>query len=121
MKISERTVGDVTIFDLQGRLILDDGFEPLRAALNRVIGEGRRKLLLNLNDLTFLDSAGIGLIACKYVTMCRLSGQLKLCNLRSHSHEVLRTTKLLTVFEVFASEADALKSFRATSSPPASS
>jgi anti-sigma B factor antagonist len=112
MKISERTVGDVSIFDLDGRLILDEGFEPLRAALSHAIGEGRLKVLLNLAGVTFLDSAGIGLIACKYVTMHRLSGQLKLCNLRAHSHEVLRTTKLLTVFESFDDEADALQSFR---------
>ena len=117
MQISERTVGDVTIFDLEGRLILDDGFEPLRVALNRVIGEGRRKLLLNLAGVTFLDSAGVGLIACKYVTLCRHNGQLKLCNLQSRSHDVLRTTKLLTVFEAFASEADALTSFRTPSVP----
>ncbi len=81
MQIVERTVGDVTILDLKGRLILDDGYEPLRVALNHVIGEERRKLLLNLDGVTFLDSAGIGLIACKYVTMCRHNGQLKLCTL----------------------------------------
>jgi anti-anti-sigma factor len=118
MQISVRAVGDVTIFDLEGRLILDDGFEPLRVALNRAIGEGQRKILLNLAAVTFLDSAGIGLIACKYVTLCRHNGQLKLCNLRSRSHEVLHITKLLTVFEAFASEADALKSFRASSAEP---
>jgi anti-anti-sigma factor len=117
MQISERTVGDVTIFDLEGRLILDEGFEPLRVALNRAIGDGRRKLLLNLAAVTFLDSAGIGLIACKYVTLCRHDGQLKLCNLHSRTHEVLQTTKLLTVFEAFASEAEALKSFGASSLP----
>ena len=111
MQIYERTVGDVTIFDLEGRLILDDGFEPLRVALNRVIGVGQRKLLLNLAGVAFLDSAGLGLLVCKFVTLCRLNGHLKLCNLHSHSHEVLRTTKLLTVFETFESEADALASF----------
>lgn len=121
MKISERAVGDITLLDLEGRLILDEGFEPLRVALNRAIGEGRRKVLLNLAGVTFLDSAGVGLIACKYVTMCRLSGQLKLCHLGAHSHEVLRTTKLLTVFESFDDEADAVESFGATSSRPASS
>lgn len=111
MKISERTIGDVTIFDLEGRLILGDGFEPLRVALNRVIGEGQRKLLLNLAGVTYLDSAGIGLIACKYVTLCRYNGQLKLCSLQSRSRDVLNTTKLLTVFESFDNEDDALKSF----------
>ena len=111
MQISERTVGDVTVLDLSGRLILDDGFEPLRVVLNHVIGEERRKLLLNMDGVTYLDSAGVGLIACKYVTMCRHRGHLKLCNLHPRSHDVLRITKLLTVFEAFASEADALKSF----------
>jgi anti-anti-sigma factor len=111
MQIVERTVGDVTVLDLKGRLILDEGYEPLRVALNRVIGEERRKLLLNLDGVTFLDSAGIGLIACKYVTMCRHNGKLKLCSLHTRTHDVLRITKLLTVFEAFASEAEALKSF----------
>ena len=111
MKIAERTVGDVTILDLEGRLILDDGFEPLREVINRVVGEGRRKLLLNLDGVTYLDSAGVGLIACKYVTLCRHNGQLKLCNLHARSHEVLHITKLLTVFEAFPSEAVALNSF----------
>ena len=113
MQISERSVGDVMILDLKGRLILDDGFEPLRLALSRVIGDGWRKVLLNLADVVFLDSAGVGLIACKYITLSRHNGQLKLCNLRPRSHEVLRTTKLLTVFETFPSEADALESFGA--------
>lgn len=117
MRISERTVGDVTILDLEGRLILDDGFEPLRVALNRLIGEGRRQLLLNLAALTFLDSAGVGLIACKYVTLCRHNGQLKLCNLHSRSRDVLQATKLLTVFETFPSESEALQSFSRTDQP----
>ena len=111
MHISERTVGDVTVLDLEGRLILDDGCEPLRMALNHAIGDGPGKLLLNLGGVTFLDSAGVGLIACKYVTMCRHGGQLKLCNLRPRCREVLQITKLLTVFEAFPSEADALKSY----------
>ena len=111
MQISERSVDDVMILDLKGRLILDDGFEPLRLALSRVIGDGWRKVLLNLADVVFLDSAGVGLIACKYITLSKHNGQLKLCNLRTRSHKVLHTTKLLTVFEAFPSEADALKSF----------
>ena len=111
MQISERPVGDVTVLDLKGRLILDDGFEPLRQALNRLIGQGRRKLLLNLDDVTYLDSAGIGLIACKYVTIHRHNGRLKLCNLHPRSYEVLNITKLLTVFESFDSEVEAIRSF----------
>ena len=96
MKIGQRTVGDVTILDLDGRLVAEDGFELLRQALNRLIGEGHTEVLLNMDRVTYLDSAGIGLIACKF-------------HLRSF--EVLNVTKLLTVFETFDSEADAVKSF----------
>lgn len=112
MKIAERPVGDVTVLDLEGRLILDDGFEPLRETINRLVGEGKRKLLLNLDAVTYLDSAGVGLIACKYVTLCRHNGQLKLCNLHPRAYDVLHITKLLTVFESFHSEKAALNSFK---------
>lgn len=112
MQITERAVDDVIILDLKGRLILDDGFEPLRVALNRVIGEGYRKVLLNFADVVFLDSACVGLIACKYITLSRHNGQLKLCRLQERSHKVLHTTKLLTVFEAFPSEPEALESFQ---------
>jgi anti-sigma B factor antagonist len=118
MEIAERTIDDVAILDLKGRLILDDGFEPLRAVLNRLVGTGYRKILLNLDALTYLDSAGIGLIACKYVTLHRHNGELKLCNLRTRASEILAVTKLLTVFESFASEQDALRSFATSSSAP---
>ncbi|HEY6213291.1 MAG TPA: STAS domain-containing protein [Vicinamibacterales bacterium] len=118
MKIAERSVGDVTVLDLDGRLILDEGFDPLRLALNELIGAGRRKILLNLERVTFLDSSGVGLIACKYVTLCRHGGELKLCNLRTRSQQVLHITKLLTVFETFDSEAAAIASFATTSSAP---
>jgi len=111
MKIGQRTVGDVTILDLDGRLVAEDGFELLRQALNRLIGEGHTEVLLNMDRVTYLDSAGIGLIACKYVTLNRHNGHLKLSNLHLRSFEVLNVTKLLTVFETFDSEADALKSF----------
>jgi anti-sigma B factor antagonist len=118
MQIAERRVDDVSILDLKGRLIVDDGFEPLRQALNRLIGEGRRKVVLNLSELTYLDSAGIGLIACKYVTLHRHEGDLKLCNLRTRALEVLSITKLLTVFESFDTEDEALRSFATSSSAP---
>jgi len=118
MEIAERTIDDVAILDLNGRLILDDGFEPLREALNRLVGQGQRKILLNLDGLTYLDSAGIGLIACKYVTLHRHDGELKLCNLRTRASEVLGVTKLLTVFESFDTEAEALRSFSISSNAP---
>src|SRR5438093_10308149 len=111
MQIVERRLGEVMILRLNGRLVYEDGFEDLRQALNRVLGEGNTKILLNLDEVTYLDSAGVGLIACKYVTVRRHGGQLKLCNLRPRSHEVLNITKLLTIFESFDNETDAVKSF----------
>ena len=118
MEIAERTIEDVAILDLKGRLIVDDGFEPLREALNRLVGKGQRKVLLNLDGLTYLDSAGLGLIACKYVTLHRHNGDLKLCNLHKRAAEILSVTKLLTVFESFESEGDAIRSFATSSSAP---
>ena len=112
MQIAERHVGDITILDLTGRLILDDGFEPLRQTLNRLVGQGHRKVLLNFDAVTFLDSAGVGLIACKYLTLHRHNGELKLCQLHPRSYEVLNITRLLSVFESFSSETAALESFR---------
>ena len=111
MKIGQRSIGNVTILDLEGRLVAEDGFEPLRQVLNRLIADGRTNVLLNMDGVTYLDSAGIGLIACKFVTLNRHNGRLKLCNLHLRSHEVLNVTKLLTVFEAFDSETEAVKSF----------
>ena len=109
MQIVERKTGEVTILCPKGRLVYEDGFDAFRQALNRVLGEGCTSVLLNLDEVTYLDSAGVGLIACKYVTVRRLGGHLKLCNLHSRSHRVLNITKLLTVFESFDNEADAAK------------
>jgi anti-sigma B factor antagonist len=111
MEIVEGRVGDVAILRLHGRLVYEDGYDALRQALSRVLGEGCTKVLLNLDGVTYLDSAGVGLIAYKYVTVCRHGGQLKLCNLRRASHRVLNITKLLTIFESFENEEDAVKSF----------
>jgi anti-sigma B factor antagonist len=118
MEIAERRIDDVAVLDLKGRLIIDDGFEPLRQALNSLLGEDQKKILLNMEGLTYLDSAGVGLIACKYVTLHRHDGDLKLCNLHARAAEVLGVTKLLTIFESFESEAAALRSFAISSSAP---
>ena len=117
MQIVERSAGDVTVLDLEGTLIYEEGFEQLRDALNRIIGRGDRKLLLNFASVTALDSSGVGLIAAKYVTLRRLDGRLKLCNLHPRSFAVLNITKLLTIFESYDSEAEGLKSFSASSVP----
>ena len=111
MKILERTVGDVTVLDLAGRLVAADGDDQFRDTLNRIVRLGSRKVLLNLDGVTYIDSAGLGVMVSKYISICKRDGQLKLCNLHPRSFEVLHVTKLLTVFEAYDSEAEAIESF----------
>jgi anti-sigma B factor antagonist len=111
MQISERTIGDVTILDLRGRLVAGDGDEELREAVNRLVGLGQRKVLLNLQDVPYIDSGGLGVLVSKYITMRRRDGVLKLCNLGPRAAHVLAITKLLTIFEAYGSETDGVNSF----------
>ena len=111
MQIIERTIGDLTILDLKGRLVAGDGDDEFRDAVDRLVELGRDKVLLNLDEVPFVDSGGLGVLVSKYVTLRRRGGQLKLCNLGPRVVRVLEITKLLTVFEVFTSEAAGVKSF----------
>jgi anti-sigma B factor antagonist len=111
MQIAERTIGDLTILDLKGRLVAGDGDDVFRAAVDRLVRLGRTKVLVNMDEVPAIDSCGLGVLVSKYVTLRRSNGQLKLCNLRPRPSRVLDITKLLTVFEAFASEADGVKSF----------
>lgn len=111
MHIEERVVGDVMVLDLKGRITLGDGDELLKDKVNSLINQGRRKLLLNLADVPYVDSAGLGQIVRTYTTVSRQGGQLKLVNLTKRIEDLLSITKLLTVFETFDSESEAVKSF----------
>lgn len=111
MQISERTIGDLTILDLKGELAEGEGDEVFRAAVDRLVQLGRMKLLLNMHEVPYIDSCGLCALVSKYVTLRRRDGQLKLCNISPRSSRVLATTRLLTVFETFASEAEGVKSF----------
>lgn len=111
MEIRERTVDNVTILDLDGRLILEEGDKPLREKVNAVVRQGRKLLLLNLEEVPFIDSAGLGEIVRTYTTMTRQGGKLKLLRPSKRIHDLLSITKLVTVFETFENEPDALKSF----------
>jgi anti-sigma B factor antagonist len=113
MQIVERAIGEVTILDLKGRLVAGDGDQLLIDAVNRLVQIGRRKVLLNLADVSYIDSGGLGAIVAKYITLHKRDGQLKLCNVRARSFRVLNITRLLTIFESFDSEADALRGFDA--------
>ena len=111
MQISERSAGHVTILDLDGRFVLEDGVTPFIERMNDQIRKGRKKILLNFERVTYLDSAGVGAIVWKYVTARKQDADVKLLNLTRRSHNVLMVTKLLTVLEAFDSEQEAIDSF----------
>ena len=111
MQIEERVVGDVTILDLKGKITLGEGDEVLKDKINSLILQNRRRILLNLADVPYIDSAGLGEIVRTYTTVSRQGGQLKLVNLTKRITDLLSITKLLTVFETFDTEAEALSSY----------
>jgi anti-sigma B factor antagonist len=111
MTLKERRVGDVSILDLQGRLVLDDGDALLRDRINDLVNEGRLKIVVNLHDVTYVDSCGVGVLIAKYVSVRSKGGDVKLLHLTPRSHRVMEISKLLTVFETFDSEDRALESF----------
>ena len=113
MVIEERIIGDVTVLDLKGKMTLGEGDELLKDKINSLIHQGQKKLLLNLEGVPYIDSAGLGEIVRTYTTVSRQGGNLKLVNLTKRITDLLSITKLLTVFETFDSEPDALKSFAA--------
>jgi anti-sigma B factor antagonist len=111
MQIEERIVGNVTILDLKGKVTLGDGDEALKDKINSLIHQDRKRILLNFADVPYVDSAGLGEIVRTYTTVSRQGGQLKLVNLTKRITDLLSITKLLTVFETFDSEQDALKTY----------
>jgi anti-sigma B factor antagonist len=115
MQISERVVGDVTILDLRGRFV-EERQNDFRDAVDRLVRLGCRKMLLNLDEVTYMDSAGLGMLVAKYITLDKRDGKLKLCKLHHRSFRVLDITRLLTIFESFDSEPQAIASF-ATQEP----
>ena len=111
--IEERVVDDVTILDLKGKMTLGEGDEMLKDKIGSLVSQGRKKILLNLEAVPYIDSAGLGEIVRTYTTVSRQGGKLKLLNLTKRIQDLLAITKLLTVFETFDSEEEAVKSFAA--------
>ena len=111
MEIVERTVSDVTVLDLKGKMTLGEGDEMLKDKINGMLAAGKKKLVLNLEGVPYIDSAGLGEIVRTFTTVSRQGGKLKLLNLTKRIEDLLSITKLLTVFETFDSEAEAVKSF----------
>lgn len=111
MQIEERQVGDVMILELKGRLTIGEGDELLRDKINSMLQQGHQKLLLNLGEVPYVDSAGLGQMVSTLSTVKRQGGSLKLLHLTKRIQDLLSITKLLTVFDAFDSEQEALDSF----------
>ena len=114
MQITERQVGDVMILDLKGKITLGEGDELLKDKVNSIVSQGRRKIVLNLAEVPYLDSAGLGEVVRAYTTVSRQGGSLKLLNLTKRITDLLSITKLLTMFDTFDSEDEAVRSFSAS-------
>ena len=115
MQVIERRIGDVTILQLIGRLELETGDLILRDTINRLVDAGQVKLVLDMKEVTRLDSAGIGMLVSKYLTARRAGGTIKFLHPNERTDHLMDITKLTTVFQVFDDEASAVKSFDAAS------
>ena len=111
VKLDTRQVGDVTVIDVSGRITLGEGSSALRDVLKDLVAKGHRKILLNLGDVTYIDSSGIGELVSGFTSMANLGGTLKLLNLTRRVKDLLQITKLYTVFDVHDDEAHAISSF----------
>jgi len=113
LNMKERQAGDVTVLDMDGKITIGEGSVALRSAIKRLLDEGKKKVLLNLSGVGYIDSSGIGELVSSYTTIqVKGGGQLKLLNLTQKLQDLLTITKLLTVFDVYESEADALNGFQ---------
>ena len=112
MQIAERENGAVTVLDLSGKITLGEDGNLLKDKLQSLLHQNKKKILFNLAQVSYVDSAGLGAIVSAYTTVTREGGTLKLANVTKKLQDLLSITKLLTVFETFDSEAEALRSYR---------
>ena len=111
IKASTRQVDKVTIVDMSGRITLGEGSSTLRETVRDLVSKGQKKIILNLGDVSYIDSSGIGELVSSFTSVSNQGGSLKLLNLQKKVHDLLQITKLYTVFEVHTDEAAAVKSF----------
>jgi len=111
MDIKERVVGGVSVLDLAGKIVLGEGDMQIKERIRDLLSDGQKRILLNLGEVSYIDSAGLGALISSYTTTKREGGHLKLVNLTKRIQDLLAITKLITVFETFDAEAEALASF----------
>ena len=111
MIINDRTIGDITVIDIDGRITIDDGADQFRDRVRALLRDGHGKLILNFRQASYIDSTALGEIVRSYTSATRKGGTLKLLSVPSRVHELLVVTRLLSVFDQFDDEAEAIKSF----------
>jgi anti-sigma B factor antagonist len=112
IKIEERPIGRVTVLDIVGKLTTDQGAQRLKDKINSLVSQGRTHIVLNLENVPYIDSGGLGQLVASYGSVMKAGGALKLLNVSSRNHDLLSITRLVTVFESFDSEAEAVQSFQ---------
>jgi anti-sigma B factor antagonist len=112
MQIAERESGAVTVLDLSGRITMGEDGNLLKDKLQSLLHQGKKNILFNLEQVSYVDSAGLGAIVSAYTTVTREGGSLKLANVTKKLQDLLSITKLLTVFETFDSEGEAVRSYK---------
>jgi anti-sigma B factor antagonist len=111
LKITIREIDQVNILDISGRIVLGEELEVLRDAVRNLLTQGKKKIILNLADVAYIDSSGVGELVRSFTSVRNQSGELKLLNLTQKVHDVLHVTKLYTVFDIRDDEFKAVKSF----------
>jgi len=112
MKVKTRQVDGVTILDLSGRITLGEGSVTLRDSVRDLVAKGTKHILLNLGDISYIDSSGIGELVSAFTSVKNSGGELKLLNLTKKVHDLLQITKLYTVFDIWDSETSAITAFK---------
>jgi len=112
LKMTSREVDGVTVIAMDGRIVLGEESNALRENLKTVVAEGKKKVVLNMDNITFIDSAGLGTLVAAHHSARNQGASLRLCHLGTKFQEVLQITKLMTIFEVYNTEAEAIASFK---------
>jgi anti-sigma B factor antagonist len=117
IKIEERPIGSVTVLDIVGKLTMDQGAQHLKDKINSLISQERIHIVLNLKNVPYIDSGGLGQLIASYGSVMKAGGALKLLNVSSRNHDLLSITRLVTVFSCFDSDAEAVESFQTIAVP----
>ena len=114
LNILNKQIGDVSVVSLKGRIVLGEGSSALRERIKSLVGDGKKKIVLNMANVTYIDSAGLGTLVAAHISVKKQGTTLLLSDLGNKFHEVLQITRLLTVFSVYATEAEAISSLEVT-------